>query len=258
MTRPVFLADDLQPEATTCKVGARAELRGDEAHHAWVKRIEVGEQIDVVDGQGLRLTCEVTAIQKSACQLIVHGVVQDSAPVVPLTLVQALAKGGRDEQAVETATEVGIDTVIPWQSHRAIVRWAGPKAEKGAAKWRQVSIAAAKQARRSYLPRIETVVDTDDLCARVARVTRGGGVVFLCHEEACVPLASLLRAESDSLAQAVEIMVIVGPEGGIGPQEYEALVTQGARPIILGPHVLRSSTAGPLATALISAAIGRW
>ena len=93
-------------------------------------------------------------------------------PGIRLVLVQALAKGDRDELATETATELGIDAVIPWQSERSIVRWKGDRAAKAHAKWQSVVTAAAKQARRAWIPEVRSVVDTG---AGLAKAGRGRG-----------------------------------------------------------------------------------
>ena len=149
MTLPVFLADDLTPALESLSVGDSATLGGAEGRHAAsVRRIGAGEWIDVVDGCGLRATCEVCGSDKSSLHLVVRELVREDAPSPEVILVQALAKGGRDEAAVEICTEIGIDRVIPWASQRAIVQWKGPKAEKGRAKWESVARAAAKQSRR--------------------------------------------------------------------------------------------------------------
>ena len=156
MTLPVFLGSDLTPALESLSVGDSATLGGAEGRHAAsVRRIGAGEWVDVVDGFGLRATCEVSGSDKSSLSLIVRELAQEDAPSPEVILVQALAKGGRDEAAVEICTEIGVDRVIPWASQRAIVQWKGPKAEKGRAKWEGVARAAAKQSRRAYVPVVE-------------------------------------------------------------------------------------------------------
>ena len=136
MTRPVFLGEDLRPIPPRWEWGTTVDpgWRGGTSR-ASVRRIGAGEWVDVVDGAGLRLTCEVAGADKSSLSLVVREVLQEERPVPEIVLVQALAKGGRDEAAVEICTEIGIDRVIPWASQRAIVQWKGPKADKGRAKW---------------------------------------------------------------------------------------------------------------------------
>ena len=262
MTRPVFLGEDLRPDPASVGVGDRATLAGAEGRHAAsVRRIGAGEWVDVVDGAGLRLTCEVAGADKSSLSLVVREVLQEERPVPEIVLVQALAKGGRDEAAVEICTEIGIDRVIPWASQRAIVQWRGPKAEKGRAKWEGVARAAAKQSRRAYVPVVEDVKDSRELAAWVASLTDDAGVAFVCHEEATDSLGAALARIQESRSDGdlpARIALIVGPEGGIGAEETAQLVDAGASTIGLGDNVLRSSTAGAVALTLIRAAAGKY
>ena len=262
MTRPVFLAEDLSCVPSSLAVGERATLGGSEGRHAAsVRRIGAGEWVDVVDGRGLRLICEVASADKSSLSLVVREIVQEDAPLPEIILVQALAKGGRDEAAVEICTEIGIDRVIPWASQRAIVQWKGPKAEKGRAKWEGVARAAAKQSRRAYVPVVDAVADSRELASWVRALTDEAGVAFVCHEEATDSLGAVLAQVQEASADEAlpaRIALIVGPEGGIGAEETAQLVDAGARTIGLGDNVLRSSTAGAVALTLIRAAAGKY
>ena len=262
MTLPVFLGEDLTPSLESLSVGDSACLGGAEGRHAAsVRRIGVGEWVDVVDGCGLRATCEVSGSDKSSLSLVVREITQEDAPSPEVILVQALAKGGRDEAAVEICTEIGIDRVIPWASQRAIVQWKGPKAEKGRAKWESVARAAAKQSRRAFVPVVEGVKDSRELASWLASLRDEAGVAFVCHEEAADSLGAALALVQQSRADGslpARIALIVGPEGGIGPEETAQLVDAGARTIGLGDNVLRSSTAGAVALALIRAAAGKY
>jgi 16S rRNA (uracil1498-N3)-methyltransferase len=175
-----------------------------------------------------------------------------------LVLVQALAKGDRDELAIETATELGIDAVIPWQAERSIVRWKGDRAAKAHAKWQSVVTAAAKQARRAWIPEVRDMVDTAALTKAVA----AADLAVILHEDAKNSLRSVIE-EAGQLAHARpdagrEVLLIVGPEGGMAPREVTRLSDAGAVTALLGRHVLRSSTAGPAAVVLLSDILGRW
>lgn len=249
MTRPVFLADDLDPAANALAVGDRAVLGGPEGRHAKVQRLQPGQELDVVDGAGLRLTCVVT--QGPDVSLEVVAVVREPVPTPRLTLVQALAKGGRDEQAIETATEIGVDRIIPWQANRSIVRWDAKKRAKAQEKWRNVIVSSTKQSRRAWTPELGDVVDSGQLAALVGGVVGAGGRVLVCHETATTRLAEIAL-------DSPEIVVVVGPEGGIDEGELGTLTDAGADVVLLGPHVLRSASAGPAALTLLSAATGRW
>ncbi len=257
MSNPVFFTpagslDQLIP-------GSTFVLEGAEARHAvTVKRLAVGEPVDIADGSGMRLTGTVVDAGSSALTVEASEVILEPQPDVRLVLVQALAKGDRDELAIETATELGIDAVIPWQSERAIVRWKGERAAKAHAKWQSVVTAAAKQARRAWIPEVRSIVDTSALAKAVA----AADLAIILHEDAKNPLRTVLE-ESHAVrtgdeGTTREVLLIVGPEGGISPREVTRLSDAGAVTALLGHHVLRSSTAGPAAVVLASDVLGRW
>lgn len=250
MTLPVYVDAAL----TEAPVGAQLTLGGDEGRHAaTVRRTRVGELLDVVNGRGLRATIEVTATSKSALSGIVRHSHIDHDHCPHITLVQALAKGGRDEQAIETSTEFGVDTVIPWQSARSVVKWADDaKADKARAKWQSTVLAAAKQSRRSWIPQVGHVMTSKQLTNAISEWTANGARVWICHESATENLVGHLSGLSDA-----PVVLVVGPEGGITDEEIAAFTDAGAHAVLLGEHVLRSGTAGAWAIAVIRALAGR-
>ncbi|OMH26033.1 16S rRNA (uracil(1498)-N(3))-methyltransferase [Tersicoccus phoenicis] len=260
MSAPVFYpAADL----TALVAGDRVRLDGAEGRHAaTVRRIGRGEVVELSDGDGRRLACTVTDTAKDVLVLRVESVIVEPAPAPVLELVQALAKQDRDLQAVETATELGVDVVVPWQADRSIVRWKADRAARAAAKWEGVLRAAAQQSRRARIPRLGALIDTRALAARIAAGTNDGTLVaVVLHEEADQPLGAVLAGPGPAATEgtrADRVLLVVGPEGGIGPEELGVLTDAGARTAVLGPHVLRSSTAGPAALALASVQFGRW
>ena len=246
MTYPLFLAEPGSLDAAI--VGSTQVLEGDEGRHAaTVKRLRAGERLLVGDGTGRQLTGTVLAADGAELSYRVDAVSDEPAATPRFTLVQALAKSDRDEAAVEAATEYGIDRVIPWQAERSIVVWRGDRAEKSRQKWCSVVRAAAKQSRRAWVPEVEPILDTAALAARIPQVC----VAYVLHEDAPTPLAGR------PVPGAGEVMVIVGPEGGISPDELTTLTAAGAVPVRLGRQVLRPSSAGPAAIAVLSAA-DRW
>lgn len=256
MSNPVFFT---APGTLESQVpGSVFVLEGAEARHAvTVKRLAVGEPVDIADGAGKRLTGTVTAVAQGELTVECGSMVDEPRPGIRLVLVQALAKGDRDELAAETATELGIDAVIPWQAERSIVRWKAERAAKAHAKWQSVVTAAAKQARRAWIPEVRAAVDSAGLQAAVA----AADLAVILHEDAVRPLRRVLESwleTSEPDAGAREVLLIVGPEGGISPREVTRLCDAGAVTALLGHHVLRSSTAGPAATVLASDILGRW
>ena len=246
MTHQLFLGDPAAMAAVT--VGDVLELGGDEGRQAaTVVRVRPGERYLVADGAGRRVLCEAEAVDRTWVRGRVLERTDEVAPEPRLVLVQALAKGDRDEQAIEAATELGVDEVVPWQAERSVVVWRGDRAAKSLAKWAAVVARATKQSRRARMPLTSSAVD---LAALVARVEAAALTVVL-HEEATEPLAGI------DLPGGGDVLVVVGPEGGISPRELDALTAAGGRPVRLGSTILRSSSAGPAALAVINAA-SRW
>jgi 16S rRNA (uracil1498-N3)-methyltransferase len=246
MTAPLFhLADGALVGA---QAGTRLVLDGPEGRHAaTVRRIRAGEQVLVADGTGRRAATTVEAVEGASLVLLVEELSLEPAPSPRFVLVQALAKGERDDQAVEAATEYGVDEVVPWQAARSIVQWRGERGAKARRKWETTVAAAAKQSRRSRVPLVGELVTTRTLAERV----RGSAAAYLLHEEATAALASQpLPGEGD-------VLVVVGPEGGVSPDEVAELEAAGATTVRLGSSVLRSSSAGPAALAVLSA-VERW
>ncbi|MFE4542874.1 16S rRNA (uracil(1498)-N(3))-methyltransferase [Arthrobacter sp. NPDC056727] len=256
MSNPVFFTPAGALDSTAR--GSLFVLDGAEARHAvTVKRLSVGEQVDIADGAGKRITGTVTEAAPAELTVECASVTMEQRPAVRLVLVQALAKGDRDELAIETATELGVDAVIPWQSERSIVRWKGDRAAKAHGKWQSAVTAAAKQARRAWIPEVRPAVETQALAREVAEA----GLAVILHEDAVTPLRRVLgdwREKHQEGMGPSEILLIVGPEGGISPREVTRLCSAGAVTALLGPHVLRSSTAGPAGVVIASDVLGRW
>ncbi|WP_104087375.1 16S rRNA (uracil(1498)-N(3))-methyltransferase [Arthrobacter sp. GMC3] len=255
MSNPVFYAE--VNELAPLVVGDSFDLGGAEGRHAvTVKRLAPGEPVDLCDGAGLRLVCTVTGSEAGTLTVRVDRLNPPETDGLELVLVQALAKGDRDELAIETATELGIDGVVPWQAERSIVRWKMDKAVKGPVKWRNVVAMAAKQARRSRIPWVGELVGTPGLVELIGSAE----LALILHEDAVDTLPAVVRdwRAQDSDSPRGRIVMIVGPEGGMSAAEVQAFLAAGARTALLGKHVLRSSTAGPAAVVLLSQELGRW
>ncbi|GAB3221507.1 16S rRNA (uracil(1498)-N(3))-methyltransferase [Glycomyces halotolerans] len=238
---PVFLVDAL-PES------AHSVLDGPEGHHAAdVQRIRPGETLTLADGAGGLARARVTAAERGSLTLEILERRTVPAPDPKLTVVQALPKGDRGERAVQMLTEIGVDEVIPWSASRSITQWKGPRGEKARGKWAATAREAAKQARRAHLAHVAELHTTKQLLARLREAAR----VLVLHEEATAPLSGV------ELAGTGEIALVIGPEGSISPDELAALAEFG-EPIRMGRTVLRTSTAGPAALAVLQARLGRW
>ncbi|WP_278262767.1 16S rRNA (uracil(1498)-N(3))-methyltransferase [Nocardia sp. AG03] len=246
MAATVFYLDEV-PEP-----GSVAVLDGPEGRHAaTVRRIGVGEPITLSDGRGVLAESEVVAAQKGRLELAVRTR-RIAEPVTPsVTVVQALPKSDRSELAVELMTEAGVDLIVPWQAARCVANW-DAKAAKGIEKWRAAAKSAARQSRRAYIPDVAELHRTRDLVELVREVKADGAVVAALHESGAGKFTEL------PLAAATDVVLIVGPEGGLDDTELTALAEAGADIVLLGPTVLRTSTAAAVALGALGALTTRW
>ncbi len=226
-------------------------LTGAEGRHATtVRRLHPGERVDLTDGAGLIAECEVVAARPASGELDLAVLARrtESGPRCPVTVVQAILKGDRGELAVELMTEVGADVIVPWAAERCVARWHPGREDKALARWRSAAVAAGKQSRRG---RFSEVTPQERLPGIVRRV-KDAALAILLDPAAATPLGTM------PLPETGEIVLIVGPEGGLTEAEESALTGAGAVPARLGPTVLRGSTAGAVAAALVLSACGRW
>jgi 16S rRNA (uracil1498-N3)-methyltransferase len=173
--------------------------------------------------------------------------VERSEPNSPAVwLAQALAKGDRDEYAVQQATELGVDGVIPWAAQRSIVKWEGARIRKGHDRWTAIVREASKQSMRTWIPEVGDLASTVVLAA-LAADTR----MLVLEPTAQTAITAL---EPDGR----DVVLVVGPEGGIAPSELSRLEGAGAMLVRLGDTILRTSSAGPAAIAVLNAQLGRW
>ncbi|WP_049576088.1 16S rRNA (uracil(1498)-N(3))-methyltransferase [Streptomyces sp. SBT349] len=246
-TAPVFV----HPSLVSARPGAVLRLDGPEGRHAVaVRRLRVGEELVLTDGEGTGASGTVASVEgKDALRIAVAEVWSEPPPRPWITVVQALPKGERGELAVETMTETGVDAVVPWAAARCVTQWRGERGAKSLAKWRATAREAGKQSRRVRFPRIPEPVSTREIATRLAGEAAFAAVL---HEGADEPLATA------PLPGDGEILLIVGPEGGVAAEELAAFSAAGVRPFRLGPTVLRTSTAGTAAAALLLGRTGRW
>lgn len=243
------LAMFVLPPVAEATVGAVVTLQGEEGHHAVVvRRIAVGEEVSLTDGSGTVARCRVTATESGSLQAEVLEVTHLPAETPRVVVVQAVPKGERGELAVEMLTEVGVDLIVPWDAARSIARWRGDRIERSLTKWRTAAREASKQSRRAWFAQVAGLASTEDVVSLLSRASTR----VVLHEAASGPLADV------PVPGRGEIVIVVGPEGGITPGELEAFAAVGAEPLRMGSSVLRSSTAGVAAAAALLARTPRW
>lgn len=230
-------------------VGSSFVLGGPEAKHAVsVRRMLQGEAIAVSDGAGVKIRGKVSKVGKDTLEINVESVQTISAPSVQLHLVQALAKGDRDELAIQACTELGLQGVIPWQADRSISIWKDEKKTKGQTRWQSIVSEAAKQSLRAYVPVVEQVQNSQELISKLSSFN----LVLVLDPEAKDSIAQL------ALPAAGSIALVVGPEGGMSEAELQAFGVAGFSSVRMGPGVLRTSTAGMAAVSFLQAKLGEW
>jgi len=240
---PVFIADpgvlDARPD--------RLIVSGNEGRHAVsVVRLSPGELVDVVDGAGVRAHAVVVAARKpDVLEVEIRAYDFEAEPSPRVTVIQALPKGDRSERTIEVLTEVGVDRIVPWSASRCVTQW---KDAKGRDKWVATARESAKQSRRSRFPEIAALASTKS----VLQLITESACVLVLHESGAIALADI------DIPQVGDVLLVVGPEGGLAPEELEAMVAAGGMPTRMGPTVLRTSTAGAVAAGVVLSRSGRW
>tara|TARA_B110000503_G_C7102405_1_gene394411 strand:- start:239 stop:961 length:723 start_codon:yes stop_codon:yes gene_type:complete len=237
----LFLVDKLEGSKSIT-------VQGDEAHHAIkVLRIKLGEEILISDGAGNWVRASVENIDKKSfiAEVLERGFQEEKSP--KLTVLQGLPKSDRVKDAIEILVESGVDLIIPWQADRSISKWQ----KDSLAKWQNHAIAATKQSRRFRLPEIIDGL----LLSQLMEIQSETGVILVMHESATTKLSEFVTSK---FVDYSEIIIVIGPEGGISDSELKLLEGAGAHIVGLGPEVFRSAHAGGAALSAISALIGRW
>lgn len=249
MSAPVFLA--ATDTLLYAEPGGLVPLDGAEGRHAvTVRRLRVGEPVVLTDGAGRGVSGTVAELRgREALDVTVTERHQEPEPALRVTVVQALPKADRGEKAVEMLTEVGVDTIVPWAAARCVTRWTGPRGDKALDKWRATAREAGKQSRRLRFPQVTEKAST----SHVRELLASASVAGVLHEEGDSAALSAL-----SVPHSGEVLLLVGPEGGVAPEELAEFDAAGARRLRLGPSVLRTSTAGVAAAAVVLACSERW
>jgi 16S rRNA (uracil1498-N3)-methyltransferase len=245
VVEPLFIS----PISKDTSVGSKIKLAGSEAKHAIsVRRIQVGEAVAISDGQATSVRGRVSAISKDWLEIEVSVIEAIQEPKTQIFLVQALAKGDRDELAIQASTELGVLGIIPWQSKRSVSIWKDEKKNKGQLRWQSIVTEAAKQSLRAKIPVVEPVLESHELASRLKEFD----LVLVLDPKSEVSITKL------GLEGISSIAVVVGPEGGISDAELELFDSAGFRIVSLGAGILRTSTAGVAVISYLQASVGQW
>jgi 16S rRNA (uracil1498-N3)-methyltransferase len=227
--------------------GDVAVLRGEDARHLTVVlRAMPGEAVSLSDGAGRCWQTSVLAAKENRVELRLEQELLMERPRPWVRVVHALPKGRKLDEVVQRLVEIGVDRVVPVHSMRSAVRLSPSKSAKVVARWRAIALAAAKQSRRIWLPEISEV---GEWVAAFGDAKSG----VCCWEEATQPLHHSLP-DVGSPAEAEEIVLAIGPEGGLTPAEVAAT---GLEPVSLGSTIMRTETAALVAATIVLHRLGR-
>lgn len=249
MSLPVFLSEF----ATAPSSGEVMVIRGAEAKHIQVRRLRVGTQVEITNGRDDLILGTLMHIDSREVHIRIDHSSRSDRPTPHVTVIQALPKSDRAELAVDLMVESGVDCIIPWSARNCVAKWQG-KEEKARMKWENASREAAKQARRAWIPPVQKLHSTAEVVAHIHSAVAADGVVGMLHEEE----TQSFRKFAEQAAKAPTVTFIVGPEGGIAPEEVDQFAAAGALPIVLGPTVLRTALAGSAAINALGPLTQRW
>jgi 16S rRNA (uracil1498-N3)-methyltransferase len=230
----LFFVPDLPTQ-----VGASYSFNSEDANHAIkVLRIEVGEIFRVSDGNGGWANVQVNEVTKRSLETTVLEVGRQEPLEIKFTVVQALPKSDRAKEAVELLTEAGADVIVPWLANRSISR------TEVISKFATTAREASKQSRRLFIPQLhETVKERG-----VVELIKGADLALVFHESAQVKLSEIITPQT----KAKNVVIVIGPEGGITEEELAAFAAAGAHVAGLGRPILRSAHAGLAALSAVN------
>jgi 16S rRNA (uracil1498-N3)-methyltransferase len=226
--------------ASAAELTDTLDVGGEDGHHlARVLRLHAGEAVTVADGSGAWRPYRVSALRSGGTVRLEATGGPDREPVSDpgLAVAFALTKGDKPDLVVQKLTELGVDRILPVVAERSVSRPSGDRAAAAVERWRRVAREASRQCRRATLPAVEDVTSLDKLTGHSGLVVaeRGGAT------------AGALGPPPGS-----ELLVVVGPEGGLTDGEVNRLGPW-AR-LDLGPHILRAETAALAAAAVLKSA----
>jgi 16S rRNA (uracil1498-N3)-methyltransferase len=227
--------------------GTRGLISGNAANHiARVLRLGVGDAVTLFDGRGGEYACRIEALKKDAVEVAVgeHLAIERESPLA-VTLAQGVSRGERMDLVMQKATELGVQRIVPLITKRSVVRLDPGQAQKKLQHWRGIVIASCEQCGRNRLPELATPRDLQEFLGTEAAT---GALRLLLSPAAALRIGAIKPCG--------QVTVLIGPEGGLAPEEAEAAIAQGFLGVQLGPRILRTETAAIAALAAIQQALG--
>lgn len=217
----------------------------DVRHITQVLRMGAGDIITVLDGEGRAYEARIENVSrdKVRCEILEQGQAGGEPPV-RVTLVQGISKGDKMDLVMQKGTELGVTSLIPVICRYSVVKMTPRKAAERRDRWQRIAVEAAKQCRRSVVPRVATPATWQEALEDIPQEA----VALMPYEgETDQKMRDVLR----KLDAPSEVFIFIGPEGGIHPEEFEMAQWRGVIPVTLGPRILRTETAGLAALAMV-------
>ena len=219
----------------------------DARHISKVLRMQPGDKLQIVSDDGVSAMAEITAIASERVSVrCLEKLAESHEPRVRLVLAQGLAKGEKMDFIIQKAVEMGAYSVIPVAMEHSVVRLDGAKAAKKVERWQKIAESAAKQSKRDIIPQVQQVQSMAEMLASGDYETKI--IAYECEDR--LSLKAALKA-AEAAGGIKELLLIIGPEGGISEGELEAARAAGAVPVSLGRRILRAETAGLVAISAI-------
>ncbi|MDJ0758797.1 MAG: 16S rRNA (uracil(1498)-N(3))-methyltransferase [Woeseiaceae bacterium] len=222
--------------------GAILELGSDQARYVGrVLRSKPGDQLSVFNGDDGEWQTELVRIRKSDATLrVLHRLNPATESPLALHLVQGISRGDRMDFVMQKATELGVKRLTPVLADHGMVRLTSERAARRQAHWQSIANSACEQCGRVSPPVVDQPLRLNDWFGEQRDYDASR---LILRPQAGTPLSAVA-------APAGALCLLVGPEGGFSPREYDDAAAAGFSPVDLGPRVLRTETAAVTALAL--------
>lgn len=213
-------------------------ITGSDANHVRnVLRIPVGGKVRICDGAHMVYSGHVCAFTADGISIQVgEGHPDDSEFPFSVTVYQCLPKGEKTDTVIQKSVELGATELVLVASERCVARPDAKAMEKKLVRWQKIAESAAAQCGRGILPTVRGLLPYADACQEAS----AADCAFLCYEGAgTVPLRTVLETHKEAGSYAF----LIGPEGGIAPQEVAIAAENRLTPVGLGKRILRTETA---------------